>query len=732
MKPSGLSPLKSEAGWFGKLLPAGIRARLFLLIILVLLPQGLFLAWIYNERYETRRSEAMKTELEVAEGIAMAFSGYVESIWRQNHSLGEAIGLLSPPVLPKATHLLRVTATKYASVRNLSWVNPQGLIIASSQPELLGQTITERDLFQKLVAGAAWSIGNLKGEGILTKSPTFVIATASRKHNGELAGVVMAGIEPERLGELTLTQQRPDDSAYAIFDARGAVVYHSIYQNLPWHDRSQWLKKDPILQRALETGDEQVGIAVPVLRTSKWISARVPMPVTGWVAGAGTPAATAFAPVQSLLLEEASMSLVVLTLAFLFAYLLARTIALPLQRLEQATSGMEGAEPVTPNDPLAPVEVRRLRQVVIDMAANLRAGEKRFRQALENIPDPVFIVDRQLRIQYVNPATMHIAGLSSEKMLGLQDSEIWPDLYKLWRPKLEATLETGALQTLELELPDLGGMRSFSVTYVPLLDEVGLVKEVMGISHEFTVRKQAEDDLKQTMEELIRSNNDLEQFAYVASHDLQEPLRMVASYVQLLAKRYRGRLDEKAETYMDFAVDGAKRMQELIEDLLSYGRISHGAEFKLIDTNAVLADAMATIGDEIMASGGAIETEKLPLVWGDRMQLLMLFKNLLGNAIKYHKKDLPPQVQVSVRQEGEEWVFSVKDNGIGVEPEYFERIFQIFQRLHTRDQYPGTGIGLAACKKIVERHHGRIWIESEPGAGSTIFFTIPVNRQQAN
>jgi light-regulated signal transduction histidine kinase (bacteriophytochrome) len=227
--------------------------------------------------------------------------------------------------------------------------------------------------------------------------------------------------------------------------------------------------------------------------------------------------------------------------------------------------------------------------------------------------------------------------------------------------------------------------------------------------------------------ELRRSNKELEQFAYVASHDLQEPLRMVTGYTQLLAKRYGDNLDQKAKEYIGFAVDGAKRMQGLIEDLLTYSRVgSRGEAFASTNCEAVLGKTLAGLQIAIRECGARVTHDPLPTVIGDDLQLGQLFQNLLGNAIKYRNSEAP-QVHVSCKQETEQWTFAVQDNGIGIEPQYRERIFQIFQRLHTREEYEGSGIGLAVCKKIVERHGGQIWVESEVGKGSTFYFTLPLH-----
>ena len=237
--------------------------------------------------------------------------------------------------------------------------------------------------------------------------------------------------------------------------------------------------------------------------------------------------------------------------------------------------------------------------------------------------------------------------------------------------------------------------------------------------------KQANKDLRKYTDELKRSNSELEQFAYVASHDLQEPLRMVSSFTQLLSKRYKDKLDTDANEFISYAVEGANRMQRLINDLLSYSRINtKGRPFEETDCGEILGHVRANLHVAIEKSGALITNDHLPIVVGDASQLMRLFQNLVDNAIKFSDKEAP-RIHVSAERKDDEWLFSVRDNGIGIDPQYHERIFLIFQRLHGKEEYPGTGIGLAICKRIVERHGGKIWLESEPQNGSAFYFTIP-------
>src|SRR6266566_1637491 len=261
-------------------------------------------------------------------------------------------------------------------------------------------------------------------------------------------------------------------------------------------------------------------------------------------------------------------------------------------------------------------------------------------------------------------------------------------------------------------------------------DELGLLTDAFN---QMLSRIEDQDRARgHLITELEHSNKELEQFAYVASHDLQEPLRMVSSYTELLERRYGDKLDDKAREFIGYAVDGAVRMQRLINDLLEFSRVStRGKALQPVDVTRVLGTVRANLSVAIQDAGALVTNDDLPTVMADETQLVQLLQNLIGNAIKFRGRDRP-HVHVGAQATATEWVFAVRDNGIGIAPEYFERIFVIFQRLHARDEYPGTGIGLAVCRRILDRHGGRIWVESEPGHGSTFYFALPTrNGEQA-
>jgi light-regulated signal transduction histidine kinase (bacteriophytochrome) len=253
------------------------------------------------------------------------------------------------------------------------------------------------------------------------------------------------------------------------------------------------------------------------------------------------------------------------------------------------------------------------------------------------------------------------------------------------------------------------------------------------IAEDITVRKKHDDLLRRSNEDLQRANADLEQFAYSASHDLQEPLRQVAIYSQMLERKYAARLDSQASEYLGFCIEGAQRMEMLISDLLAYSQSTRSFDSppQRVDTNEVLETVKKNLATRIQETGAVISVGDLPVVYGDSVPLMHVFQNLVSNALKY-RGDAPPLVSVSAEKHQGYWRFAVRDNGIGIAEQFHEQIFGIFKRLHPRNEYPGTGIGLAICQKVVERYGGRIWVESEEGHGSTFFFTLPDNVGQAH
>ena len=353
---------------------------------------------------------------------------------------------------------------------------------------------------------------------------------------------------------------------------------------------------------------------------------------------------------------------------------------------------------------------------------SLHESEGKLRVAVKNSNFVLAQFDRELRYQWIyNPHP----DFDPSQVIGKRDDELdsseGPSQLAALKQRV---IESGEGAREEISFQRSDGARTYDFTIEPILDTGGLVVGATSAAFDITERVQTEEELQRMMEELKHSNAELEQFAYVASHDLQEPLRGIAGLAQLLQHRYQGQLDTRADEYIDHIVDGTQRMQTLINDLLAYSRIGRrGETIQTADANTVLRAALENLSTAIHEYGATVTHESLPLVLADSTQLIQLFQNLIGNAIKF-RSESSPQIHIGVSDAGAFWQFSVADNGIGIEPEYFERIFQVFQRLHTRREYKGTGIGLAICKKIIERHGGQIWVESEFGQGSTFYFTL--------
>jgi PAS domain S-box-containing protein len=366
--------------------------------------------------------------------------------------------------------------------------------------------------------------------------------------------------------------------------------------------------------------------------------------------------------------------------------------------------------------------------------ANLATSETRLTSIIDSAMDAIISVNVDQKIILVNRTTELMFGYKEHELIGQSLEMLIPQpLREIHQRHIEQFGRTGVTNRSMNELGSVSGLRSNGEAF-PAEASISQVtvegqKIYTVILRDITERKHAEAELKDAMQDLKRSNAELEQFAYVASHDLQEPLRMVSSYLQLLSRRYQGKLDSDADEFIDFAVDGARRMQRLIEDLLAFSRIgTRGKPFEQVNANLALDKALANLTVTIEETSSKIMRSELPTLNADQTQLVQLFQNLIVNGIKFHKTDETPKVEISAVQEGNEWKFAVQDNGIGIDLQFAERIFVIFQRLHPRTEYPGTGIGLAICKKIVERHGGRIWVESKPDAGATFYFTFPTTK----
>jgi len=353
-----------------------------------------------------------------------------------------------------------------------------------------------------------------------------------------------------------------------------------------------------------------------------------------------------------------------------------------------------------------------------------------FERILKGNVEGIVITDTDWNIEWANHAFTLLTGHSEVGLCGQNLGLLFADgrrVYQTLSPELDLVKH----QQFEAQVLRKDGSQFLaSLTLGAVRSEADMVTHRVLEFSDITEFRHAQEELEQRTKELSRSNQELEQFAYVASHDLQEPLRMVASYTQLIAQRYRGKLDADADEFIEFAVDGATRMQAIINDLLMLSRVgTRNAAFTRTDVKAALDKALANLRLVIAETGAEVVCESLPEIDADGSQLTQLFQNLIGNGLKF-RGDRSPVIRIGAELQSNEWLFHVSDNGIGIAPEHFDRIFLMFQRLHGKREYPGTGIGLTICKKIVERHGGRIWPKSEKDKGTTFYFTIPITQSK--
>ena len=351
---------------------------------------------------------------------------------------------------------------------------------------------------------------------------------------------------------------------------------------------------------------------------------------------------------------------------------------------------------------------------------------------LKSMAETLMVIDTDGTIQRVNQAAISLLGYERHELIGRSAGDLFEEGVDVLSLLKQSELND-VIRRVDTSVVTKDGRHvAVSLSGSVMRDEDGEIQGMVCVAQDITERKRTQEILERQTQELARSNSELEQFAWVASHDLQEPLRMVASYTQLLSKRYKGQLDADADEFIAFAVDGATRMRRLINALLELSRVgTRGKDFEATDCEAIYDRTLVNLQGLVEESGAVVTHDRLPTVIGDGTQLGQLFQNLIANAIKF-RGDEQLTVHVGAEQRNGHWEFCVRDNGIGIDPEYAERIFVVFQRLHGKGDRPGTGIGLSICKKIVELHGGRIWVKSQPDEGAAFYFTLPLNEEKSS
>ena len=617
-------------------------------------------------------------------------------------------------------------------------LNTFGAIVAAEpeRPELSGQDWSDRDYFRKMVRTSGSAFSDVLADGP-QQSDVVVVAVPITGERGEFLGAMLGMF---RLSETSISAfygeivklRIAESGATYLVDGNSRVIYHSDADRIgaDFSDQS-------VVRHA-------IGGQVGAIRTQDFdgediVAGFAPVPGTSW--GLITEESWAALTSGSRGFQRLLLLLLALGVAIpaIFVVIGLKRVMRPIEDLIEAAREVARGnfnQTITPRSGGEIEELARefnfmasqlresyelLEQRVAERTQELRDSQERMQAVVTGAPVVLFAMDREGRITFAEGQGLSALGFNPSDMVG----ESFFDPNHDENEQLAENFKRAVGGEEFTHVSDAGEL-ALETRYSPLRDESGAISGVIAVAFDITERRQAEEALRQYAEELSRSNADLEQFAYVASHDLQEPLRAIVGFTKMLARRYEGKLGEDADDYISRIVNASGRMQMLIIDLLEYSRVGSGVEkLKPTDCEIIVTRVIDGLHAAIKGSDAVVTHDSLPTVMADATMLGQVFSNLIANAMKFQGDGLP-HVHISARRLETEWVFSVQDDGIGIEPQYAERIFVIFQRLHARTEYEGTGIGLAICKKAIERLGGRIWVESQPGEGTTFYFTVPI------
>lgn len=599
-------------------------------------------------------------------------------------------------------------------------IHPQtGQVIASTNPNEEGKFKEDRPYFLNgrsgpYIQNPYYSIG-MQAIAMTASSPLL-------GPNGELMGVLTARLDLNDMNKIISrrTGLHQSDDAYLVNTS-------NLFASQP-----RFLSDPAVLQRGVHTEDvrrcleQESGVletvdyrGEPAFVVYRWLPERDMCLVVN------LDQTEAYAPIRTFGGTIVAGSMLALLAAAVLGFGLSRSLTRPILDLQTGAARFGQGELDIRLDDSSPDELGQLAGEFNKMAEALAERQTILRRRAERFfnlsPDLLATVHPSGRLLNLNPAWEGVLGYDLvELKKWLLTDIVHPDDLAMTRLALRRVIAEGSGR-FENRCRHKEGHYRWLAWVIVVSQEDQLL---YAAARDMTERRQAEEKLNQQTEELVRSSRELEEFAYVASHDLQEPLNLVASNVNLLARRYQDKLDKDALEFIGFAMDGTNRLKSLISDLLAYTRVgTRGGTFIPVEMEEILTRVLDQMEPAIEDSGAVVTYDPLPMILGDPEQIMQLLRNLIGNSIKFRSND-PPRVHVGARQLSERWLFFVRDNGIGIYPEYTERVFVIFQRLHSRDEYPGTGVGLAIARKIVERHGGRIWVDSEPGKGATFYFTL--------
>ncbi|MEO6017077.1 MAG: ATP-binding protein [Polaromonas sp.] len=700
-----------------------IRANLAVLVAVCLLPAMVAAAGILTYHYQRQRAQLVGEAVASARALKNSVNTELAAV----QTILEVLAT-SPYLQNQDLAAFHAQATKVLSgsfINNIAVIAPDGQqMVNTAQP--WGRPLPKTGVAAQVERVIATGQAEVSGLtiGALLKRPLISVAVPVR--SGQTVTYVMTGVLlPSRLQKIISNSSQPADRIIAIFDKSSIIAARS-------HDQERFVGKSVapgLAARLKEVNEDALDLVtlegIPVLSVFSRSGA------TGWGAAIGIPMQALTAELRRSMWLLATATTLLLSLALGLAWMMGGRISRAIVQLVQPALDLAHGKAV--NVPELTVkeadELGRslmLTSVVLESTTNaLKSSETRMRSILQSAMDAIITVDDQQKVVLFNSAASAMFACPEEQALGQPVTVFIPERF---HAQHFAYVEKNRAPSDGSEVFGVAGvaigLRSGGEEF-PLEVSYSNVVAPDGIFHTLIIR-----DITtrvQSFQALERSNLDLQQFAYVASHDLKTPLRSISGFVQILERNHADKLDENGLALIRRTAQAASRLEQLTEDMLSFARVnSDPRPFAPVASQEVVVEAVHLLDALVQSTGASVTVGDLPIVMGDRTQLVQLFLNLLGNSLKYCQ-GRAPVVHVSAIREGNEWVFSVADNGIGIEPKHHQKIFEIFKRLHTQNEYAGTGIGLAVCHRIVDRHHGRIWVESSLGEGSTFRFTFPIN-----
>ena len=727
-----------------------LSQKTFLAVFLILLPISLSFLYVYNANKKYLKSNILDEINALAEAYEGQVYQFLEMAKRRAQDFASD-GLIragleknivgkKPAVFTLNKHLSKNKLPLDKTIRAIHVISLDSRILASTNPPDIGKDVSHEDFFIKGKETPMVTESDAKQTGV----PGLIVsAPVISKDTKRTIGFIANFICLSELNKLLTGEFNKELGAISsvISKRHKTIEVYLVNKDKRMLTESRFIN-DAVLKQLVDTRPVQ-----EFIKSNKEITgfyydyrgvevagASMCFPSTNWVLIVEIDKDEALTPLKVIRRSAFILGIIVIGLIGVLFALFLRNVVKPLSRITSAVKNVAAGVYDIDISVQTSDEIGTLGKAFNTMAAEIkdrtlaiREREERLQAILDNSTAVIYVKDTRGRYILLNRWFNSLFNLNRDSVIGKTDYDRFPkEIADTFRANDLKVLEAKTPMEFDEVVPQKDGLHTYISSKFPLFDTTGVPYAICGISTDITERKRMEEELKRHTRELKKSNKELQHFAYIASHDLQEPLRMISSYLQLIETRYKGRLDADADEFIAYAVDGANRLQNMINGILAYSRVeTHGKSFEPADCEVVLEHALANLKIAIEESNAVITHDSLPTVMADDSQLVSVFQNLIGNAIKFHGTELP-RIYISAKREENEWVFSVRDNGIGINPKHTDRLFTIFRRFHGR-KYPGVGIGLSVCKRIVEHHNGRIWVESETGKGSTFYFTIPVH-----